>query len=84
MPLRDYKCRKCGNVSEHIVKHDESNAPTTCDQVKIENMPAPDVGAGVVIPRLDGMCGGELERVQEIGRTGFELRGSGWAADSYR
>ncbi len=34
MPLRDFRCLTCGNVSEHLVKLDESDAPTKCTHTK--------------------------------------------------
>lgn len=70
MPLRDYKCTTCGNVTEHLVKNDESDAPTTCENE------IPFEGYAGAPPTFE--CGGDLERVREIGRTGFDLKGNGW------
>ena len=76
MPLRDYRCTKCGTISEHLVKHDNTNAPTTCD-ARLESEARGEFTATVT-------CEGALERVEGIPKTSFELRGSGWAADGYR
>ena len=32
MPLYVYKCVECDNESEHLVKLNESNAPTECSE----------------------------------------------------
>lgn len=73
MPLADFRCKRCGKTHELIVSIHAGEpsgppAPTLCDPG-------------------DGGCGADgdegLERVKEIGRTGFTLKGRGWAAHGY-
>ncbi len=65
MPLVDFHCRSCGRVIEKLVSRNEKD-PTLCD-------PAEPNAVGA------GGCGCEtLERLKEIPRTSFALKGSGW------
>lgn len=69
MPLFDFKCSKCGEVYEVLLKADES-APTNCP-------PGPEgayPGRG---------CKAEDALRKQLSAPSIELKGSGWYRDGY-
>lgn len=64
MPLRDFKCVKCGAVSEHLVRPTEP-APPKCEE------PCPEIAC-------DDVCEGQLELVEGVAATSFRTVGGGW------
>lgn len=59
MPMYTYRCKRCGNVSDRLVKMAERDAPQTCDRTVpalAEQVPA--IEAAPVEPT----CNGEMAR----------------------
>ena len=71
MPLRDYKCKKCGETTEHLVR--QTRGTKSDSDVKRDE------------PIACYRCGSEeIEVSTEPHATGFRLEGTGWASDGYR
>lgn len=70
MSLRDFRCTKCGRVTEHIVRASDA-ATRRCEEPATEYVPRLADGLAT-----GGLCGGELEPVPGIARTSFTLKGA--------
>lgn len=75
MPIYEFECSKCGHVFEEWGKFKDD--PPSCPQVIGGWDPAK--GSGLKGGPI--LCGGKTERL--VSRTGFQLKGGGWAEDGY-
>ena len=68
MPIYQYKCLKCGDEAEHLMKLNDPN-PVCIESLKTEN------------PKVLERCDGETKKI--MSRSEFHLKGECWASDGY-